>query len=102
MKCGRILLLLCIILMLTCLVSSSPITASDLPHLTGNEPASSMQMSVLKFSAGTSVRKRSSRMTPLWRMVGSKPHGAYCQYDHECLTRICRQGHCAFQKGYES
>ncbi|KAI1902607.1 hypothetical protein AGOR_G00017670 [Albula goreensis] len=40
--------------------------------------------------------KRAVRMTPLWRIMGSKPHGAYCQDNYECSTRICKDGHCSF------
>ncbi|KPP62747.1 hypothetical protein Z043_119048, partial [Scleropages formosus] len=34
--------------------------------------------------------RRIARMTPLWRIMGSKPHGAYCQDNYECSTGICR------------
>ncbi|KAB5579323.1 hypothetical protein PDJAM_G00200660 [Pangasius djambal] len=40
--------------------------------------------------------RRMARMTPLWRIMGTKPHGAYCQNNYECSTGICRKGHCSF------
>ncbi|XP_066537648.1 liver-expressed antimicrobial peptide 2 [Hoplias malabaricus] len=38
--------------------------------------------------------RRSARMTPLWRIMGTKPLGAYCQNNYECSTGICSRGHC--------
>ncbi|KAL4631701.1 liver-expressed antimicrobial peptide 2-like [Arapaima gigas] len=45
---------------------------------------------------GTVLLKRFARMSPLWRVVGSKPHGAYCSNDYECSTGLCRRSHCSF------
>ncbi|XP_047457523.1 liver-expressed antimicrobial peptide 2 [Mugil cephalus] len=39
--------------------------------------------------------RRIARMTPLWRIMNSKPFGAYCQNNYECSTGICRAGHCS-------
>ncbi|XP_068444148.1 liver-expressed antimicrobial peptide 2 [Clinocottus analis] len=39
--------------------------------------------------------RRRARMTPLWRIMNSKPFGAYCQNNYECSTGLCRAGHCA-------
>uniref|UniRef100_A0A3B4A0B1 Uncharacterized protein n=1 Tax=Periophthalmus magnuspinnatus TaxID=409849 RepID=A0A3B4A0B1_9GOBI len=39
--------------------------------------------------------RRSARMTPLWRIMNSKPFGAYCQNNYECSTGLCRDGFCA-------
>ncbi|XP_056298623.1 liver-expressed antimicrobial peptide 2 [Pseudoliparis swirei] len=39
--------------------------------------------------------RRRARMTPLWRIMNSKPFGAYCQNHYECSTGLCRAGHCA-------
>ncbi|XP_045921549.1 liver-expressed antimicrobial peptide 2 [Micropterus dolomieu] len=39
--------------------------------------------------------KRIARMTPLWRIMNSKPFGAYCQNNYECSTGLCRAGHCS-------
>uniref|UniRef100_A0A8C4WBU5 Liver-expressed antimicrobial peptide 2 n=1 Tax=Gopherus evgoodei TaxID=1825980 RepID=A0A8C4WBU5_9SAUR len=36
------------------------------------------------------TRHRAVRMTPFWRMVGSKPLGAYCRHGLECSTKMCR------------
>uniref|UniRef100_A0A672UTV3 Liver-expressed antimicrobial peptide 2 n=1 Tax=Strigops habroptila TaxID=2489341 RepID=A0A672UTV3_STRHB len=33
---------------------------------------------------------RLPRMTPFWRMVGSRPLGAHCRHSLECVTRACR------------
>nr|WMZ41775.1 liver-expressed antimicrobial peptide 2 isoform A [Thamnaconus modestus] len=39
--------------------------------------------------------RRSARMSPLWRIMNSKPHGAYCQNNYECSSGLCRAGHCS-------
>ncbi|KAM7377031.1 hypothetical protein PAMA_013694 [Pampus argenteus] len=39
--------------------------------------------------------RRKARMTPLWRIMNSKPFGAYCQNSYECSTGLCRAGHCS-------
>ncbi|XP_028994272.1 liver-expressed antimicrobial peptide 2 [Betta splendens] len=39
--------------------------------------------------------RRAARMTPLWRIMNSKPLGAFCQNNYECTTGICRAGHCS-------
>ncbi|XP_069015095.1 liver-expressed antimicrobial peptide 2 [Embiotoca jacksoni] len=39
--------------------------------------------------------RRTARMTPLWRIMNSKPFGAYCQNNYECSTGLCRAGHCS-------
>ncbi|KAM8881257.1 liver-expressed antimicrobial peptide 2 [Synchiropus picturatus] len=41
------------------------------------------------------ILRRTARMTPLWRIMNSKPYGAYCQNNYECSTGICRAGYCA-------
>lgn len=41
------------------------------------------------------ILRRIARMTPLWRIMNSKPFGAYCQNNYECLTGLCRAGHCS-------
>ncbi|KAG9341655.1 hypothetical protein JZ751_018718 [Albula glossodonta] len=46
--------------------------------------------------------KRVARMTPLWRIMGSKPFGAYCKNNYECSTGICRGGHCSFSQPIRS
>ncbi|KAK5848213.1 hypothetical protein PBY51_005846 [Eleginops maclovinus] len=50
-----------------------------------------------ELSADVSVRtlRRTARMTPLWRIINSKPFGAYCQNNYECSTGLCRAGHCS-------
>uniref|UniRef100_A0A8C8SVE5 Liver-expressed antimicrobial peptide 2 n=1 Tax=Pelusios castaneus TaxID=367368 RepID=A0A8C8SVE5_9SAUR len=40
--------------------------------------------------AGGPMLRRTARMTPFWRMVGSKPLGAYCRHGLECSTTMCR------------
>ncbi|KAG7321425.1 hypothetical protein KOW79_015840 [Hemibagrus wyckioides] len=42
------------------------------------------------------VLNRKARMTPLWRILASKPHGAYCHDHMECSTGLCRNGFCSF------
>ncbi|KAM4714108.1 liver-expressed antimicrobial peptide 2 [Anableps anableps] len=39
--------------------------------------------------------KRTARMTPLWRIMSSKPSGAFCQNNFECATGLCREGRCS-------
>ncbi|CAJ1085842.1 LEAP-2 [Xyrichtys novacula] len=46
-------------------------------------------------SAGIQTPRRVARMTPLWRIMNSKPFGAYCQNNYECSTGLCRAGHCS-------
>ncbi|KAJ8416763.1 hypothetical protein AAFF_G00326410 [Aldrovandia affinis] len=46
--------------------------------------------------------RRITRMTPLWRIMGTKPHGAYCKNNYECSTGICRGGHCSFNQPIKS
>ncbi|XP_035263831.1 liver-expressed antimicrobial peptide 2 [Anguilla anguilla] len=46
--------------------------------------------------------RRIARMTPLWRIMGSKPHGAYCKNNYECSTGICSGGHCSFSQPIKS
>ncbi|XP_068164171.1 liver-expressed antimicrobial peptide 2 [Antennarius striatus] len=46
-------------------------------------------------SGPVQVLRRIARMTPLWRIMNSKPFGAYCQNNYECSTGLCRAGHCA-------
>ncbi|XP_046708121.1 liver-expressed antimicrobial peptide 2 [Silurus meridionalis] len=46
--------------------------------------------------------KRMARMTPLWRIMGTKPYGAYCQNNYECSTGMCRKGHCCFSQSINS
>ncbi|XP_056156601.1 liver-expressed antimicrobial peptide 2 [Lampris incognitus] len=45
---------------------------------------------------GFPALKRTVRMTPLWRILSSKPHGAHCQKNYECSTGLCRGGYCSF------
>ncbi|RVE60291.1 hypothetical protein OJAV_G00179610 [Oryzias javanicus] len=46
--------------------------------------------------------RRSARMTPLWRIMSSKPSGAFCQNNFECSTGFCRAGHCATNQRSEA
>ncbi|KAM4564160.1 liver-expressed antimicrobial peptide 2 [Fundulus diaphanus] len=39
--------------------------------------------------------RRVARMTPLWRIMSSKPSGAFCQNNFECATGLCREGRCS-------
>uniref|UniRef100_A0AAY4D6F4 Liver-expressed antimicrobial peptide 2 n=1 Tax=Denticeps clupeoides TaxID=299321 RepID=A0AAY4D6F4_9TELE len=36
--------------------------------------------------------RRQARMTPLWRILGSKPKGAHCKSHYECISLLCRSG----------
>ncbi|XP_041842378.1 liver-expressed antimicrobial peptide 2 [Melanotaenia boesemani] len=46
-----------------------------------------------------STLRRVVRMTPLWRIMSSKPSGAFCQNNFECSTGLCRAGHCSTNQG---
>ncbi|XP_034532541.1 liver-expressed antimicrobial peptide 2 [Notolabrus celidotus] len=46
-------------------------------------------------STGVQTLRRVARMTPLWRIMNSKPFGAYCQNNYECSTGLCRAGRCS-------
>ncbi|XP_037615692.1 liver-expressed antimicrobial peptide 2 [Sebastes umbrosus] len=48
-----------------------------------------------KADSSVHTLRRTARMTPLWRIMNSKPFGAYCQNNYECSTGICRAGHCS-------
>ncbi|KAM9437229.1 uncharacterized protein ACWYII_015224 [Salvelinus alpinus] len=43
----------------------------------------------LSLQQGTKLLERRTRMTPLWRFMGTKPTGAYCRDHFECSTQIC-------------
>lgn len=61
-------------------VSSSPDPSADVQPSSGQ----------LQLGRGQRVLRRTARMTPLWRTMGTKPYGAYCQNNYECSTGICR------------
>lgn len=42
------------------------------------------------WGVGGHTAPRLPRMTPFWRMVGSRSLGAHCQHGLECVTRACR------------
>ncbi|XP_052444476.1 liver-expressed antimicrobial peptide 2-like [Carassius gibelio] len=48
------------------------------------------------------VLHRKIRMSPLWRIMGFKPYGAYCHDNIECTTGLCRKGHCSFNEPVHS
>ncbi|XP_068569341.1 liver-expressed antimicrobial peptide 2 [Cebidichthys violaceus] len=48
-----------------------------------------------KAESNVPAPRRIARMTPLWRIMNSKPFGAYCQNNYECSTGLCRAGHCS-------
>ncbi|XP_062867692.1 liver-expressed antimicrobial peptide 2-like isoform X1 [Trichomycterus rosablanca] len=50
----------------------------------------------LQQSDRSTVLRRAARMSPLWRILASKPQGAYCHDHIECSTRLCRNGFCSF------
>ncbi|XP_053334987.1 liver-expressed antimicrobial peptide 2-like [Clarias gariepinus] len=62
----------------------------------------------LMFQATSGVKQsditlyRKARVTPLWRILASKPHGAYCNDHTECSTGLCRNGFCSFDVPVES
>ncbi|KAM9836955.1 liver-expressed antimicrobial peptide 2 [Aulostomus maculatus] len=53
------------------------------------------QSSDLRGTHSIKTLKRTARMTPLWRIMNSKPFGAYCQNNYECSTGLCSAGHCS-------
>ncbi|XP_029463355.1 liver-expressed antimicrobial peptide 2 [Rhinatrema bivittatum] len=93
----------CCLVLLFCVsqVFSSPISQDRRLSETESGRGSFVRMpSVLQ--EGLRLHQRFARMTPFWRMVGSKPLGAYCVQGLECTTKICRKGHCAYQMPFES
>ncbi|XP_042368110.1 liver-expressed antimicrobial peptide 2 [Plectropomus leopardus] len=76
--------LLCIVV----LVLSQQVCAGP---LIPQEQSSSDQ----KADSSVHTLRRIARMTPLWRIMNSKPIGAYCQNNYECSTGFCRAGHCS-------
>uniref|UniRef100_A0AAY4CWQ1 Uncharacterized protein n=1 Tax=Denticeps clupeoides TaxID=299321 RepID=A0AAY4CWQ1_9TELE len=48
--------------------------------------------SVLPSRRGGQQLRRQARMTPLWRILGSKPKGAHCKSHYECISLLCRSG----------
>ncbi|KAI2651235.1 Liver-expressed antimicrobial peptide 2 [Labeo rohita] len=48
------------------------------------------------------ILHRKIRMSPLWRIMGFKPYGAYCHDNIECTTGLCRNGHCSFNEPVHS
>ncbi|XP_051569085.1 liver-expressed antimicrobial peptide 2 [Myxocyprinus asiaticus] len=75
------------------LVLVQQVTCSPVPQL--DTPSTSVQ-------EVHRLLKRTARMTPLWRIMGTKPHGAYCQNNYECSTGICRRGHCSYSQPINS
>uniref|UniRef100_A0A4W5PDU7 Liver-expressed antimicrobial peptide 2 n=1 Tax=Hucho hucho TaxID=62062 RepID=A0A4W5PDU7_9TELE len=73
-------------------VSSSPDPSADVQPNSGQ----------LQLGPGQRVLKRTARMTPLWRTMGTKPYGVYCQNNYECSTGICSGGHCMFSQAIKS
>uniref|UniRef100_A0A8C1HME4 Liver-expressed antimicrobial peptide 2 n=1 Tax=Cyprinus carpio carpio TaxID=630221 RepID=A0A8C1HME4_CYPCA len=69
-------------------VTCSPVPKLDTPSTSVQEVQRSL--------------KRTARTTPLWRIMGTKPHGAYCQNNYECSTGICRKGHCSYSQPINS
>ncbi|TRY54568.1 hypothetical protein DNTS_001571 [Danionella cerebrum] len=85
----RALLACCLgLLLIVQQVACSPVPEPDTPSTSAQEGQKSL--------------KRTARMTPLWRIMGTKPHGAYCQNNHECSTGICRKGHCSYSQPINS
>nr|XP_033800239.1 liver-expressed antimicrobial peptide 2 [Geotrypetes seraphini] len=98
----KITLAFCFFLLFcTSQICSSPISTGRLLSRTKSERGASVLRPRI-VEEGLPSHHRFIRMTPFWRMVGSKPLGAYCVQDLECTTRICRKGHCAYNVPFES
>uniref|UniRef100_A0A8C6WQ48 Liver-expressed antimicrobial peptide 2 n=1 Tax=Neogobius melanostomus TaxID=47308 RepID=A0A8C6WQ48_9GOBI len=54
-----------------------------------------LQSSVQSSIQSLQSPRRRARRTPLWRVLNSKPFGAYCQNNYECSTGLCSGGFCA-------
>ncbi|XP_072315039.1 liver-expressed antimicrobial peptide 2 isoform X3 [Eucyclogobius newberryi] len=67
------------------------ISASPVVSVGGSLPMVQSQVQVRTVKS----LRRTARMTPLWRILNSKPFGAYCQNNYECSTGLCRGGFCA-------
>ncbi|CAL8326415.1 unnamed protein product [Lota lota] len=81
-------------LLLALLVLTQQVVTSPLPHVESSSPGSDGGPMALGVVWGP-VLRRVARMTPLWRLMNSKPLGAYCQSNYECSTGLCRGGHCS-------
>ncbi|XP_005750985.1 liver-expressed antimicrobial peptide 2 [Pundamilia nyererei] len=79
---------LCIVLLMVAQqVCAGPLVSQD--------QSSFLQSADLRGSDVVHAPRRIARMTPLWRIMNSKPFGAYCQNNYECSTGLCRAGHCS-------
>ncbi|XP_076018732.1 liver-expressed antimicrobial peptide 2 [Genypterus blacodes] len=77
-------------LLLVLLVVTQQVCASPVPNEAQYGSARSSSGSV-----GVLTLRRTARMTPLWRLMNSKPSGAYCQNNYECSTGFCKAGRCS-------
>ncbi|CAL8241382.1 unnamed protein product [Merluccius merluccius] len=73
------------LLLLVLLVLTQQVVSGPLPPVESTSPGSD----------GGPVLRRVARMSPLWRLMNSKPLGAYCMSNYECSTGLCRGGHCS-------
>ncbi|CAM5139773.1 unnamed protein product [Eretmochelys imbricata] len=89
-------LLICVVLLLLSSWQGTSGPAGSRMLLSTTASQVSYPPAILKSGPdGGPAHHRAVRMTPFWRMVGSKPLGAYCRHGLECSTKMCRNGHCA-------
>ncbi|KAM4612308.1 liver-expressed antimicrobial peptide 2 [Polymixia lowei] len=98
--------MLCVLLMLSAQVGAGPVpyqeqgqpgsdqSAGPVAYQEQGQPGSDQSASSLGEQTLHTLR-RVARMSPLWRILNSKPFGAYCQNHYECSSGICRGGHCS-------
>uniref|UniRef100_A0A667Y5A9 Liver-expressed antimicrobial peptide 2 n=1 Tax=Myripristis murdjan TaxID=586833 RepID=A0A667Y5A9_9TELE len=77
---------LCLVLLvLAQQVCAGPVAPLDQVQSDSERPVDSLG------ARAAQAPRRTARMTPLWRLMNSKPFGAYCQYNYECSTGLCRE-----------
>ncbi|KAG7264855.1 hypothetical protein CRUP_035427 [Coryphaenoides rupestris] len=88
-----------VLMCLALLVLTQQVVSGPLPPIDPSSPGSDRGPGgALGVGVGVGVGpvlRRVARMTPLWRLMNSKPLGAYCQGNYECSTGLCRGGRCS-------
>ncbi|XP_030194883.1 liver-expressed antimicrobial peptide 2 [Gadus morhua] len=81
-------------LLLALLVLTQQVVSSPFHRAVSTSPGSDDGPGALEVERAP-VLRRVARMSPLWRLMNSKPLGAYCHSNYECSTGLCRAGHCS-------
>ncbi|KAI4878758.1 hypothetical protein NFI96_028760 [Prochilodus magdalenae] len=76
-RCSQAVLGLCLLLLIFAV------------HQGSGAPAIAPEVT-LSLQQSDVVLNRKARMSPVWRILASKPPGAYCHDHIECSTGLCR------------